>query len=99
MCMVGHFCLIARCRATQLKLSCEDYCYLQGLALPALAKDAWQMPAFFRMVQQGILRDPVFSVWMDPDSNAVPAGEILFGGADASRFEGHLQLIPVISKK
>ena len=26
---------------------------MQGLALPALAKDAWQMPAFFRMVQLG----------------------------------------------
>lgn len=71
----------------------------QGLALPALAKDAWQMPAFFRMAQQGILRDPVFSVWMDPNSEAVPAGEVLFGGADATHFEGHLALVPVISKK
>lgn len=72
---------------------------LQGLALPALAKDAWQMPAFFRMVQQGILRDPVFSVWMDPNADAVPAGEVLFGGADATKFEGHLAIVPVISKK
>ena len=72
---------------------------MQGLALPALAKDAWQMPAFFRMVQQGILRDPVFSVWMDPNSDAVPAGEVLFGGADATKFEGHLSMVPVISKK
>ena len=72
---------------------------LQGLALPALAKDAWQMPAFFRMAQQGILRDPVFSVWLDPNSDAVPAGEVLFGGADATKFEGHIALVPVISKK
>lgn len=96
---VGYTCMIARCRASQSGLSDEDFYHLQGLALPALAKDAWQMPAFFRMAQQGLLRDPVFSVWMDPNSHAVPAGEILFGGADASHFEGHLQLIPVISKK
>ncbi|CAK0736944.1 hypothetical protein CVIRNUC_000829 [Coccomyxa viridis] len=70
-----------------------------GLALPALAKDAWQMPAFFRMVQLGLLRDPVFSVWMDPNAAAVPAGEILFGGADATHFDGHLATVPVISKK
>ncbi|KAK9915581.1 hypothetical protein WJX75_001126 [Coccomyxa subellipsoidea] len=70
-----------------------------GLALPALAKDAWQMPAFFRMIQAGMLRDPVFSVWMDPDPNAVPAGEVLFGGADPSRFTGHLHFIRVISQK
>ncbi|EIE27127.1 acid protease [Coccomyxa subellipsoidea C-169] len=70
-----------------------------GLALPALAKDAWQMPAFFRMIQQGMLRDPVFSVWMDPNPNAVPAGEVLFGGADPSRFTGHLHFIRVISQK
>ena len=72
---------------------------LQGLALPALAKDAWQMPAFFRMVQLGLLRDPVFSVWMDPNAAAVPAGEILFGGADATHFDGHLATVPVISRK
>ncbi len=72
---------------------------MQGLALPALAKDAWQMPAFFRMIQQGMLRDPVFSVWMDPNPNAVPAGEVLFGGADPSRFTGHLHFIRVISQK
>ena len=72
---------------------------MQGLALPALAKDAWQMPAFFRMVQLGLLRDPVFSVWMDPNAAAVPAGEILFGGADATHFDGHLATVPVISKK
>ncbi|BDA44437.1 Cathepsin D [Coccomyxa sp. Obi] len=70
-----------------------------GLALPALAKDAWQMPAFFRMIQAGLLRDPVFSVWMDPNPNAVPAGEVLFGGADPSRFQGSLHFIRVISQK
>lgn len=74
-------------------------CAMQGLALPALAKDAWEMPAFFRMVQQGVLRDPVFSVWLDPNPNAVPAGEVLFGGADPSHFLGSLTFIKVISQK
>lgn len=57
------------------------------------------MPPFFRMIQQGLLRDPVFSVWLDPNPNAVPAGEVLFGGADPSRFEGHLRFIRVVSQK
>jgi hypothetical protein len=78
---------------------CGDAATGQGLALPALAKDAWEMPAFFRMVQQGLLRDPVFSVWLDPDPNAVPAGEVLFGGAEPSHFQPPLHFISVISKK
>ena len=72
---------------------------LQGLALPELAKNMWELPPFFRMAQQGLLRDPVFSVWMDPDAAAVPAGEILFGGADSTLFEGHLTFLRVISHK
>ena len=71
----------------------------QGLALPELAKNMWELPPFFRMAQQGLLRDPVFSVWMDPNAAAVPAGEILFGGADAALFEGHLTFLRVISHK
>jgi hypothetical protein len=71
----------------------------QGLALPELAKTMWELPPFFNMVQQGLLRDPVFSVWMDPNAAAVPAGEILFGGADSTRFEGHLKFVRVISLK
>ncbi len=57
------------------------------------------MPAFFHMVQQGILRDPVFSVWLDPNPNAVPAGEVLFGGAEPNHFQGPLHFIRVISQK
>ena len=71
----------------------------QGLALPELAKDMWELPAFFHMAQQGLLRDTVFSVWLDPNAAASPAGEVLFGGADATLFEGHLTFLRVISRK
>lgn len=70
----------------------------QGLALPALSKQG-QLPAFFRMLESGLLDEPLFSIWLSPDPTLEPAGKILFGGHNPARYTGELLDLPVISKK
>ena len=70
----------------------------QGLALPGLSKEG-QMPAFFRMLESGMLDEPLFSMWLSPDPTAEPAGKVMFGGHNPMRYQGDLQDITVISSK
>ncbi|BDA49337.1 Cathepsin E at N-terminal half [Coccomyxa sp. Obi] len=69
-----------------------------GLAMPALSKQG-QLPAFFRMLESGLLDEPLFSIWLSPDPTLEPAGKILFGGHNPARYTGDLLDLPVISKK
>lgn len=70
----------------------------QGLAMPALSKQG-QLPAFFRMLESGLLDEPLFSIWLSPDPTLEPAGKIHFGGHNPARYTGELLDLPVISKK
>ena len=72
--------------------------HAQGLALPGLSKQG-QMPAFFRMLEGGMLDEPLFSIWLSPDPTTEPAGKILFGGHNPQRYIGDLVDLPVISRK
>ena len=54
-----------------------------------MALDAWQ----------GLLDMPTFSLWLNPDPAAEPAGSLTFGGVEASRYTGALTNITVISSK
>ena len=77
----------------------------QGLALPGLSKEG-QMPAFFRMLESGMLDEPLFSMWLSPDPTAEPAGKVMFGGHNPHALPGrpaghhrHLQqvgLLPLV---
>ncbi|KAK9918211.1 hypothetical protein WJX75_002282 [Coccomyxa subellipsoidea] len=69
-----------------------------GLAMPALSKQG-QLPAFFRMLESGLLDEPLFSIWLSPDPTLEPAGKIHFGGHNPARYTGELLDLPVISKK
>ena len=71
---------------------------MQGLALPALAKEGGT-PAFFRMVEAGMLDAPMFALWLSPDPVAEPAGEVHFGGHDRRRYNGVMHELPVMSTK
>ena len=51
--------------------------------------DAWQ----------GLLDMPSFSLWLDPNPAAEPAGSLTFGGVEAGRYTGALTNITVISSK
>ncbi len=66
--------------------------------MPNLSKQG-QLPAFFRMIESGLLDEPLFSIWLSPDPTLEPAGHIMFGAHDPQRYTGQLVDLPVVSKK
>ncbi|XP_040277778.1 cathepsin E [Bufo bufo] len=65
-----------------------------GLAYPSLAVDGCT-PVFDNMINQNLVEEPVFGVYMTRDPNSSDGGELLFGGYDTSRFSGQLNWVPV----
>ncbi|KAL1423572.1 hypothetical protein MTO96_020956 [Rhipicephalus appendiculatus] len=61
-------------------------------------------PVFDNMIQQGIVRDPVFSVFLKRGAGAlgiltgIDGGEIYFGGVDEAHYSGELFYVPVSKK-
>ncbi|BDA43815.1 Cathepsin E [Coccomyxa sp. Obi] len=77
--------------------SCDG---LFGLGFPALSKQG-VLPPFINMLQENLLDAPEFSIWLNKDlSNGMfPAGELLFGGINHTRYSGNLRYHPVIGAK
>lgn len=50
------------------------------------------------MVKQGLVKEKVFSFWLNRDPNAEEGGEIVFGGADPNHFKGKHTFVPVTRK-
>ncbi|MCJ1478973.1 hypothetical protein MMC13_007657 [Lambiella insularis] len=47
-----------------------------------------------QMVSQGLIQSPTYSLWLN--DVAASAGTILFGGIDTSKYQGQLQVLPVV---
>ncbi|KAI8089826.1 aspartic peptidase domain-containing protein [Halteromyces radiatus] len=52
-------------------------------------------PAVFNMVQQKLIANPIFSIYMNKESASGWAGEVIFGGVDSSKYTGDLVYLPV----
>lgn len=52
-------------------------------------------PLWSHMLQQGLLSHQVFSLWLNRDPMSPVGGELVFGGVDCTRFEGHHTFVPV----
>lgn len=50
------------------------------------------------MVNQGLVKDPVFSFWLNRKGNEEDGGELVFGGVDANHFKGEHTYVPVTQK-
>ncbi|CAO3586456.1 unnamed protein product [Absidia cylindrospora] len=73
-----------------------------GLGYPSLTSAASSHrssslynPVAFNMVQQRIIANPIFSIYMNKESEPGWAGEVIFGGVDESKFTGDLVYLPV----
>ncbi|EIE26466.1 acid protease [Coccomyxa subellipsoidea C-169] len=77
-----------------LSASCDG---LFGLGFPQLS-NMRTLPAFFNMMTQGLLDAPTFSIYLNPDPSAEPAGEVQFGGMNNARFTGTVAWTPVVEK-
>jgi len=50
------------------------------------------------MVEQGLVKDPVFSFWLNRKPEEENGGELVFGGADPAHYKGKHTYVPVTRK-
>ncbi|KAL8490341.1 hypothetical protein ACS0TY_026013 [Phlomoides rotata] len=55
-------------------------------------------PVWDKMVAQGLVKEPVFSFWLNRNSEEVEGGELVFGRVDPSHFIGEHTYVHVTKK-
>ncbi|RXH82832.1 hypothetical protein DVH24_003330 [Malus domestica] len=56
------------------------------------------VPVWYNMVNQGLLKEPVFSFWFNRNADEEEGGEIVFGGVDPNHYKGKHTYVPVTQK-
>lgn len=56
------------------------------------------VPVWDNMVKQGLIKEPVFSFWLNRNADEGEGGEIVFGGVDPNHFKGKHTYVPVTQK-
>nr|KAI8761061.1 lysosomal aspartic protease-like [Biomphalaria glabrata] len=68
-----------------------------GLGYDTISVDR-VVPPFYRMVEQKLVADAVFSFFLNRNASASEGGEIVFGGSDPAFYEGNFTYVPVTQK-
>ncbi|XP_041071603.1 cathepsin E-like [Carcharodon carcharias] len=68
-----------------------------GLGYPSLAEGG-AIPVFDRMMYQGLLEEPIFSILINREADGENGGELLLGGIDHSRYTGPINWVDVSQK-
>lgn len=50
------------------------------------------------MVDQNLVKEPVFSFWFNRNADEEQGGEIVFGGVDPDHYKGEHTYVPVTKK-
>ncbi|GFP80394.1 aspartic proteinase oryzasin-1 [Phtheirospermum japonicum] len=56
------------------------------------------VPVWYNMVDQGLVKEKVFSFWLNRDTEAEVGGEIVFGGVDPDHYIGNHSYVPLTEK-
>ncbi|KAI5673021.1 hypothetical protein M9H77_13385 [Catharanthus roseus] len=56
------------------------------------------VPVWYNMVKQGLVKEQVFSFWLNRNAEADEGGEIVFGGVDPNHYKGKHTYVPVTQK-
>ncbi|XP_004287958.1 PREDICTED: aspartic proteinase A1-like [Fragaria vesca subsp. vesca] len=56
------------------------------------------VPVWYNMVSQGLVKEPVFSFWLNRNTEGEEGGEIVFGGMDSNHYVGEHTYVPVTQK-
>ncbi|KAL3515863.1 hypothetical protein ACH5RR_022765 [Cinchona calisaya] len=68
-----------------------------GLGFQEIAVDS-MVPVWYNMVDQGLVKEQVFSFWLNRNQSAKEGGELVFGGVDPNHFKGKHTYVPVTQK-
>jgi len=52
----------------------------------------------YNMLKQGLIKEPVFSFWLNRNADEEEGGELVFGGVDPNHFKGKHTYVPVTQK-
>ncbi|KZV37187.1 aspartic protein [Dorcoceras hygrometricum] len=55
-------------------------------------------PVWYNMVEQGLVKEPVFSFWLNRNAEEEEGGELVFGGVDPNHYKGKHTYVPVTQK-
>ncbi|KAK6932758.1 Saposin B type, region 2 [Dillenia turbinata] len=56
------------------------------------------VPVWYNMVKQGLVKEPVFSFWLNRKTEEEEGGQIVFGGVDPNHYKGNHTYVPVSQK-
>ncbi|GMH05290.1 hypothetical protein Nepgr_007130 [Nepenthes gracilis] len=56
------------------------------------------VPVWYNMIKQGLIKEPVFSFWLNRKEGEEEGGEIVFGGVDPNHYKGKHTYVPVTQK-
>jgi phytepsin len=56
------------------------------------------VPVWYNMVKQGLVKEEVFSFWLNRNAQEAEGGEIVFGGVDPNHYKGEHTYVPVTQK-
>ncbi|CAN1232536.1 Aspartic proteinase A1, partial [Linum perenne] len=56
------------------------------------------VPVWYNMVDQDLVKDPVFSFWLNRNVEGDEGGEVVFGGVDSDHYKGKHTYVPLTQK-
>lgn len=74
----------------------SEYDGLFGLAFKSIAQNGI-LPPFYNMIDQKLIEEPVFSMWLNRNPFHKMGGELIFGGSDPRKYSGDFFYVPVSS--
>ncbi|GAV89651.1 Asp domain-containing protein, partial [Cephalotus follicularis] len=65
-----------------------------GLAFPSISVEN-AVPPVYNMISQGLVKEPLFSVWLNRNGIGGGGGELVLGGSDPNHYTGKPTYVPV----
>jgi len=68
-----------------------------GLGFDSISVDG-VIPPWYNLLKQGLVQDPLFSVWLSKDPRGQNGGQLFFGGVSNNYFTGSISYYPLTQK-
>ncbi|KAK6124503.1 hypothetical protein DH2020_041756 [Rehmannia glutinosa] len=72
--------------------------YLFGVVMSCFFLAGTPLFVWYNMVKQGLVKEPVFSFWLNRNLKEEEGGELVFGGVDPNHYKGKHTYVPVSQK-